>query len=55
MSVSELAKYLKVSRFTIDRMIKQKKLPFAFKVNGNWRFEEQDVKEWIKKQKEENQ
>lgn len=54
LTVEELAKFLKVTDKTIYRMIDEKKMPFAFKVNGNWRFEEQDVKAWIEKQKEGN-
>jgi excisionase family DNA binding protein len=51
MTVDQLASYLMVTRRTIDRMLKENKLPFAFKIKGSWRFEEKDVREWIERQK----
>ncbi len=37
MTVEELAAYLRVSPWTIYRMLKRKELP-AFRVGGDWRF-----------------
>jgi excisionase family DNA binding protein len=45
LTVAEVAKYLKVSRSTIDRLLKAHKIP-AFKIGSNWRFNLEHIDEW---------
>lgn len=45
----EVLKYLNISRITLLKLIKKKKLP-ATKVGSQWRFNKEDIKDWLKKQ-----
>lgn len=47
LTIEELAEALRVSTRTIYRMIDNGELPFAIKVQGSWRFREEDVKQWL--------
>jgi len=49
MTVTELAKYLKVKKRTIYDWLKKKKIP-ATKVVGQWRFKKDRIDEWLKDQ-----
>lgn len=48
-TIEELAKILKVSTRTIYRMIDNGELHFAIKIQGSWRFKEEDIISWIEK------
>jgi len=48
-TLDEVAKYLKVGKRTIYRLVAENKLP-AFKVGGAWRFTRADIDSWIKQQ-----
>jgi excisionase family DNA binding protein len=50
MTVHELARYLRVHRTTVYRLLKQGHLP-AFKIGSDWRFDKNLVDEWTMKQK----
>lgn len=45
-TLQEVAKYLKVDRRTVYRMVKSKQLP-AFKVRNQWRFKKDAIDKWI--------
>jgi len=42
----QVARYLKVDRFTVYRLVSQKKIP-AFKVGNQWRFKRQMIDAWL--------
>jgi excisionase family DNA binding protein len=44
----QLAEYLKVDKFTVYRLVSQKKIP-AFKVGNQWRFKKRMVDAWLTK------
>ena len=44
----QVARYLKVDKFTIYRLVAQKKLP-AFRVGSQWRFNRKMIEEWLLK------
>ena len=46
LSVDQVAWYLKVDKFTIYRMVSQKKIP-AFKVGKQWRFKKRMIDAWL--------
>ena len=48
-TLDEVAKYLKVGKRTIYRLVAEKKIP-AFKVGGAWRFTRADIDQWIREQ-----
>lgn len=50
LTVPEVAKYLRVNRFTVYRMVERGELP-GIRVADMWRFEESDIKKWLQKQK----
>jgi excisionase family DNA binding protein len=41
-----VARYLKVDKFTIYRLVAQRKLP-AFKVGNQWRFKREMIDAWL--------
>jgi len=45
-TLQQVAKYLKVDRRTVYRMVKSKQLP-AFKVRNQWRFKKDAIDKWI--------
>ncbi len=49
-TLDEVAKYLKVGKRTIYRLVAEKKIP-AFKVGGAWRFTRADIDHWIEQQR----
>ena len=51
MTVQEVAEYLNVDPKTVYRLVNRGELP-GFKVGGSWRFQKNDLDEWIAKQKE---
>ena len=46
LTVDEVAEYLNVDKFTVYRLLRQKKLP-AFKVDNQWRFKHQMIEAWL--------
>lgn len=53
-TLDEVAAYLKVGKRTVYRLAAAKKIP-AFKVGGTWRFQRQEIDQWIKRQMAEAQ
>ena len=49
-TLDKIAKYLKVGKHTIYRLVAEKKIP-AFKVGGAWRFTRADIDHWIEQQR----
>jgi len=47
MTTEEVARYLRVDKYTIYRLVSQNKLP-AFKVGNQWRFKRSILERWIK-------
>ena len=45
-TIQQVANYLKVDRFTVYRLITQKRIP-AFKVGGQWRFKQEMIDSWL--------
>ena len=50
LTLKEVAEYLKLAEKTAYRLAAEGKLP-GFKVGGSWRFQREDVLNWIKEQK----
>jgi excisionase family DNA binding protein len=46
LTVQQIAAYLRVDRFTVYRLLTQKRIP-AFKVGNQWRFKKQLIDEWL--------
>lgn len=46
LTANEVAHYLKVDKFTVYRLLTQKKLP-AFKVGNQWRFKRKMIEAWL--------
>jgi len=42
----QVAEYLKVDKFTIYRLVAQKKIP-AFRVGSQWRFKKSVIEDWL--------
>jgi excisionase family DNA binding protein len=48
LTTEQMARYLKVDKFTIYRLVTQKKIP-AFKVGSQWRYKKRLVDDWLLK------
>ena len=48
LAAEQVARYLKVDKFTVYRLVAQKKIP-AFKVGNQWRFKKNLLDEWLEK------
>jgi len=48
LTTDQVARYLTVDKFTIYRLVTQKKIP-AFKVGNQWRFKKSMLEEWLLK------
>jgi excisionase family DNA binding protein len=46
LTVDQIADYLKVDKFTIYRLVTQRKIP-AFKVGYQWRFKREMIEAWL--------
>jgi excisionase family DNA binding protein len=46
LTAEQVARYLKVDKFTVYRLVTQKKIP-AFKVGNQWRFKKSLIEEWL--------
>lgn len=53
MTLRELARYLKVDKKTIYRLVKEGKIP-SFKVRGQWRFKKGLIDKWIEEKSSSN-
>jgi excisionase family DNA binding protein len=51
MTVKEVAALLRVSPQTLYKMLEQRSIP-AVKVGSQWRFDRDQIREWIRKQSE---
>ena len=50
LTVAELTRKLGISTRTAYRLVKEKKIPGAFKVGGSWRFREDLFYKWIEEE-----
>ena len=48
LTTEQVANYLKIDKFTVYRLVAQKKLP-AFKVGNQWRFKRTLLEAWLRK------
>lgn len=48
LTTDQVARYLKVDKFTIYRLVAQKKLP-AFRVGSQWRFKRTMIDGWLRR------
>jgi excisionase family DNA binding protein len=48
LSADQVARYLRVDKFTVYRLVSQKKIP-AFKVGNQWRFKRRMIDAWLLK------
>ena len=48
LTAEQVAHYLKVDKFTVYRLVTQKKIP-AFKVGNQWRFKRRLIDAWLLK------
>jgi excisionase family DNA binding protein len=48
MTIEQVAQYLRVDKFTVYRLVTQKKIP-AFKVGSQWRFKQNLIDDWLRK------
>ena len=46
LTTEQVARYLKVDKFTVYRLVTQRKIP-AFKVGGQWRFKKKLIDAWL--------
>jgi excisionase family DNA binding protein len=46
LTTEQVARYLKVDKFTVYRLVTQKKIP-AFKVGSQWRFKKKMIDTWL--------
>ena len=47
LTTEQVARYLKIDKFTLYRLVMQKKIP-AFKVGNQWRFKKRQIEDWLK-------
>lgn len=48
LTTEQVAQYLKIDKFTLYRLVSQKKIP-AFKVGNQWRFKKKMIDAWLLK------
>ncbi|MBI2985817.1 MAG: helix-turn-helix domain-containing protein [Deltaproteobacteria bacterium] len=48
LTTAQVAHYLKVDKFTVYRLVAQKKIP-AFRVGNQWRFKQEMIEAWLLK------
>jgi excisionase family DNA binding protein len=51
LTIREVAALLKINEKTAYRLVAEGKIP-GFKVGGSWRFDRQEIANWIKRQVE---
>ena len=47
MTISEVAAYMRVSRFTVYRLAKDRSIP-ATKIGRQWRFQKEEIDRWLR-------
>lgn len=47
LTTEQVARYLKVDKFTVYRLVARKKIP-AFRVGNQWRFKRSMLEQWLK-------
>ena len=47
LTTEQVAEYLRIDKFTVYRLVTQKKMP-AFKVGNQWRFKKSMIEAWLK-------
>ena len=47
MTISEVASYMRVSRFTVYRLAKDRSIP-ATKIGRQWRFQKEEIDRWLR-------
>lgn len=50
LTIEELARYLKISKHTLYKMLEKGKIP-ALKIANQWRFKKSDISKWIEQQR----
>jgi excisionase family DNA binding protein len=48
LTTEQVARYLKVDKFTVYRLVARKKIP-AFRVGNQWRFKRKMLEQWLRK------
>jgi excisionase family DNA binding protein len=48
LTTEQVARYLSIDKFTVYRLVAQKKLP-AFRVGNQWRFKKEMIEGWLKR------
>lgn len=48
LTIAQVANYLKIDKFTVYRLVAQKRIP-AFKVGNQWRFKKKLLDDWLNK------
>lgn len=48
LTIGDVADLLNVSDHAVYKMLREGKLPFAFKWKNAWRFEQRDMRKWMK-------
>jgi excisionase family DNA binding protein len=48
LTTEQVARYLRVDKFTVYRLVAQKKLP-AYRVGNQWRFKRKILEQWLQK------
>ena len=48
LTTEQVASYLKIDKFTVYRLVTQKKIP-AFKIGNQWRFKKKMIDAWLMK------
>lgn len=46
LTIEELARYLKISKHTLYKMLEKRKIP-AFKIANQWRFKKEKIDRWL--------
>lgn len=46
LTTEQVAQYLKVDKFTVYRLVAQRKIP-AFRVGNQWRFKMSMIEDWL--------
>jgi excisionase family DNA binding protein len=46
LTTEQVARYLKVDKFTVYRLVMQRKIP-AFKVGSQWRYKKELIDAWL--------
>jgi excisionase family DNA binding protein len=50
MTLGEVAAWLRVHHTTLYRLVRQGKIPGAFRVGKDWRFKREAIEQWSKQQ-----